>query len=71
MNDILKKINPSEVTKMPETIIRECATSYCNNAFEVENEDDQQIICGQCEIERVAQTPTPTAESEGYGTTQD
>ena len=30
---------------MPETIIKECATSYCNNAFEVENEDDQQIIC--------------------------
>ncbi len=56
---------------MPETIIRECATGYCNNAFEVENEDDQQIICGQCEIERVCQTPTPTAESEGYGTAQD
>ena len=49
---------------MPETIIRKCANSYCKNAFEVENEDDPQILCGQCEIEIVAQTPTPTLESE-------
>ena len=49
---------------MPETIIRGCATGYCKNGFQVENEDDPQILCGQCEIEIVAQTPTPDLESE-------
>ena len=49
---------------MPETIIRECANGYCKNGFQVENENDPQIICGQCEIEIVAQTPTPDLESE-------
>ena len=51
---------------MPETIIRECATPDCANTWEVWDEDDQRKTCGLCEIEGVAQTPTPTAESEGF-----
>ena len=54
---------------MPETTIRECATPDCTNTWEVEAEDDQRKICGLCglcEIEGVAQTPIPTAESEGF-----
>ena len=51
---------------MPETIIRECATPDCANTWEVWDEDDQRKICGLCEIEGVAQTQAPTAESEGF-----
>ena len=51
---------------MPETIIRECATPDYTNTWEVEDEDDQRKTCGLCEIEGVTQTPTPTAESEGF-----
>ena len=51
---------------MPETIIRECATPDYTNTWEVEDEDDQRKICGLCEIEGVAQTQAPTAESEGF-----
>ena len=55
---------------MPETIIRKCATPDCTNTWEVWDEDDQRKTCGLCEIEEVAQTPTPTAESEGFGTVE-
>ena len=51
---------------MPETTTRECATPDCTNTWEVEDENDQRKICGLCEIEGVAQTPIPTAESEGF-----
>ena len=55
---------------MPETIIRECATPDCANTWEVWDEDDQRKTCGLCEIEEVAQTQAPTAESEGFKSTE-
>ena len=62
--DVRKTKQSKRGGKIPKTIIRKCANSYCKDAFEVENEDDQQIICEQCEIEIVAQTPTPDLGSE-------
>ena len=52
---------------MTQPNIRKCANPDCGNTWEVLTEADaQHEVCGFCEIENLAQTQPPTAESEGY-----